>query len=70
MTQKVEPLSSRLRRLREAKGWTQRRLAEAVGVAPQTIGHLETGHVGAPKARTLLRLAEALGVDFKELLEG
>lgn len=51
----------RLRRLRLANGLTQRELAERAGVSLRGLNALESGRHQAPRARTIARLAEALG---------
>ena len=47
---------------------TQEQLAEATGVHRVTIARIETGDV-SPKAETLKRLADALGVLVDDLIE-
>lgn len=56
----------RLRTAREAAGLTQVVLAERCGVEQQMVSYWELGH-GAPRDRTRLRVAEALGVSVNEL---
>lgn len=36
-------MNSRLRELREQRGWSQARLAESLGVSRQTVNAIETG---------------------------
>jgi transcriptional regulator with XRE-family HTH domain len=55
--------AARLRRL-----LTQAQLAERAGVAVSTLSRLEQGH-GPAELATVLRLAEALGVEPRELTE-
>lgn len=52
---------------RREKGWTQRELADAIGVAQQHIQRWEAG-VYKPKTETLKRIGEALGVDWSTLV--
>lgn len=52
---------------RTEKGWTQQELADAIGVAQQHIQRWEAG-VYKPKAETLRRIGEALGVEWTSLL--
>ena len=52
---------------RQARGMTQEQLAEASGVHRVTIARIETGEV-SPKAETLKRLADALGVLVDDLM--
>lgn len=49
------------------KGWTQQQLADAIGVAQQHIQRWESG-VYTPKTATLMRIGEALGVDWSTLV--
>lgn len=57
----------RLKMLRYVKGLTQQELAEAAGVSRDTYIRIESGQSDA-KASTMERIAEALGVDSKDLL--
>lgn len=53
---------------RIAKGWTQRQLADALGVGQSIIARWETGG-RTPKMQTLQRIADALGVDWLALIQ-
>ena len=57
-----------IKRLRERKKWSQRELAERVGVSQTTIALIESGD-REPSLDVLRRLAQALGVTVSELLE-
>ena len=57
----------RLKQLREAKGWSQARLAEEVGVTREYIARLETGRHDPPLSR-VEKLANALKVPIGKLL--
>jgi transcriptional regulator with XRE-family HTH domain len=59
----------RLRRLRRERAWSQQDLERISGVAQATLSDLEQGKRGA-RASTVRRLAEALGVEPKELMKG
>jgi transcriptional regulator with XRE-family HTH domain len=59
---------NRLKRLREARGLTQRELARRAGLNPATIGRLEDGN-GDLTAPTAERLARALRVKPEELID-
>jgi transcriptional regulator with XRE-family HTH domain len=63
-------LRVRLRRLREAKGWTQIDLARKARVTQPLISQLEAGTKPTPSVVHILRIARALGVTVEELLEG
>jgi transcriptional regulator with XRE-family HTH domain len=60
---------ARLRRLRRERALSQRELSRMTGIAFDTISRLETGKQQA-QPRTIRRLAEALGVEPKELMKG
>ncbi|MFB6891854.1 helix-turn-helix domain-containing protein [Kitasatospora sp. NPDC056327] len=55
-----------LRTLRESRGWTQERLADASGVSVRTIGNLENERVGRPRQSSVLALCRALQVPRAE----
>lgn len=57
-----------LKRLREAKGLSQRELAEKAATTGAYIAMLETGAKKNPSLEVLQRLAKALGVPVTELL--
>ena len=59
---------ARLAQVRHEKGMTQEQLAAATGVNRVTIARIETGEV-SPKAETLMRLADALGVLIDDLID-
>jgi transcriptional regulator with XRE-family HTH domain len=59
----------KLRRLRREAALSQQELAERAGTTQETISRLERGHHLA-RGRTLRKLAEALGVEPKELMKG
>lgn len=54
---------------RQARGLTQRELAEKIGVTDKAVSRWETGR-GFPEASVLQGLAEALGVSVTELVRG
>ena len=57
-----------LRRARRDRALSQQDLSAATGVAQATLSDLERGKRGA-RASTVRKLAEALGVEPKELME-
>lgn len=59
----VQPRSDAIRRLRQARGWTQEDLAHKVGCSKRTIENLEAGK--AARVRTLAEIAAAFGSDVK-----
>lgn len=60
---------ARLRRLRQDRALSLRELGEMTGVAFDTINKLELGKREA-QPRTIRKLAEALGIEPKELMKG
>ncbi len=59
----------RLRELRKDKVLSMRELEEIAGVSYNTIWRLEAGRQGA-HPKTIRKLAEALGVEPRELIRG
>lgn len=55
--------------LRREKGWTQKELAERLGVTDKAVSRWETGK-GMPDVSLLKPLSETLGVSVNELLAG
>ena len=60
---------TRLRQLRRQRALSQRDLSRMTGVAFDTISRLETGKQQA-QPRTIRKLADALGVEPRELMKG
>ena len=58
----------RLRRARRGRALSQQDLSAATGVAQATLSDLERGKRGA-RASTVRKLAAALGVEPRELME-
>ena len=59
-------MGATLRLLRQSMGITQLELSDLSGVAGATIDRIERGHV--PNLMTLCRLADALGLNLRDLL--
>jgi transcriptional regulator with XRE-family HTH domain len=59
----------RVKELREARGWSQRKLAAESGLDLVTVNHVETGKRSRPHLGTLESLAKALGVSVRDLLD-
>lgn len=57
-----------LRKLREQKGMSINQLAETAGISNSQISRMENGVRGVPKAPTIRKLAEALGIPYGELM--
>ncbi len=59
-------IGRQVRRLREAKGWSQTRLAVEANMSVSGISMIENGHRNLSTV-TLAKLAEALGVEVRDL---
>lgn len=57
----------RIQEAREARGWTQEQLANAIGTTQQTIQRWETGAVD-PQVSKILQISEALGITTSFIL--
>jgi transcriptional regulator with XRE-family HTH domain len=69
MRMSFEVNGQRLRQLRVERALSLRALAQRSGVAFDTINKLELGHRPA-RLTTIRKLADALGVEPKELMKG
>ena len=58
----------RLRRLREARRLSLRRLARLVAVSPSYLSRIERSHVPPPSERTIAKIARTLMIDPDDLL--
>jgi len=61
-------LAKRVKEYRKQKGWSQQKLAEKAGLSYNTITKIEQGIGDSPTLKTLLKLADALGVGLDELV--
>jgi transcriptional regulator with XRE-family HTH domain len=61
-------IGSKIRELREHRGFSLRALAEVCGVSPNTVSLIERG-LSSPSVDTLQRLATGLGVPIVSLFE-
>jgi transcriptional regulator with XRE-family HTH domain len=59
-------VGKRVRQLRDAKGWSQERLADEAGLHRTYLSGIERG-VRNPSLRNLARIAKALSVDVGAL---
>lgn len=55
-------IATRVKQMREKKGWSQRELARKAKLASCHIEHIESGHIKSPTFATLSKVADALGV--------
>ncbi len=63
-----ELVGAKIKRLREARGWTPYRLASEVGTSDTYVAKLEKGIIRSPGAAMLMKLAETLGVTVNDLV--
>ena len=61
-------MGRRVKRLRKAKGFSQRDLADRAKVTQGLIHQLETGVIQDVRSQVVVKLAKALGVPVTELL--
>ena len=61
-------LGSRVRDLRQQRGWTQETLGERAGISYKFIGEIERG-VGNPTVDSIDQIAKAFGIDIGLLLQ-
>ncbi len=61
-------LGQRVRSLREERDLTQQALARAAGIATDMVSRLENGHYSSPGLRTILRIADGMGLPVSALL--
>lgn len=66
----METMADRIKMLREARGWSQVKLAELVGVTSGAVSQWESGLTENIKLKTFLKLCEALGTDTHYLIFG
>lgn len=64
----MSQVGQRIKKLREAQGMTLAELGSRVGVTPQAVSNWENRQTKGINGASLLRAAEALGVDPRELL--
>lgn len=64
-------MACNLKRIRKEKGLNQKELAELAGINPRIISKYESGekNINHACALTVWRLAKALGVEMKDILE-
>ncbi len=62
-------LSNNIKRLREAKGLSQEKLARLADVANNTLIKMESGENKNPTLETLKRVAKALEVSVDDLIK-
>ena len=61
-------IGKRIKFLREGKGLTQEKLAEITGLSLDFIGKIEV-NINEPGLKSLIKIAEALDVNIKDLFD-
>jgi len=62
----MERVGDKVRKFREARGWTIKELAERADLTPNGVSRIEL-HYRSPGADTVVKLADALGVEPGDL---
>jgi len=62
---KAEEVLEEIRERIHMDGRTHKKIAEATGVSPSTVGHIATGHTTWPRHTTLFPLMQALGMKMR-----
>ena len=66
----MNEIGTRIRQMREARGLTQAELGQRAGVTAAAVSQWENRQTKGLKGSSLIRAAEALGVEVKDLMEG
>ena len=69
-TQTPKTIGERIKQRRQELGYTQRRLAELIGIKPPSLHGLESGRAKSPSAKTLQALVKVLKTTPDWILEG
>lgn len=64
----IPNVGANIRRLREARGWSQETLAQRAGLTLNSVSRLESGRHAAPSLGSLYAYARAFDVEVDELL--
>ena len=62
-------IGGNMRRIREAGLYSQHDVSAKAGLSERAVTNLEAGSVRRPRRETVEKIAEALGVEFSDLLE-
>lgn len=64
----LDQVGRRIQRLRAERGMTQRELAEAIGVEPESVSRAETGNISL-SLTNLAEIARVLGLSLGDLVD-
>ena len=62
----MTPFGEKLLSLREQRGWTQKKMAEKLGVSAAFLSALENGQRGKPSRRLLHAICQTFGIIWDE----
>ena len=62
-------VSKNIKKQRKNKGWTQKQLAEKMGIKQQQLSRWEKDKI-EPAVSSIVAIAKALDVDFNDLFDG
>jgi len=65
----MQEFATYLKKIREAKGMTVNQLAMYSGISAAQLSRMENGKRGVPKPATLRKLADALKIEYTELMK-
>lgn len=65
MVMKID--TTQIQRARVVRGWSKTRLASAAGIAPSTVGRIESGKFMKPE--TVKRLVDVLGLRMEDIVQ-
>lgn len=62
-------IGTNIRRLRESKGWTQKKLADRAGINQSHLSQIEQEVIELPHLKTLREILEALNINHERLMK-
>lgn len=62
-------IGSKIRKLREVRGWSQKQLATKSGLEQSHISQIERENIGKPHLDTLEGLFQSLGINFQKAVK-
>lgn len=62
-------IGNRIAELRRMKNMTQEKLAEEAGISISYLSKIESGFYPRPHMKTIIRIANSLGVAIEDLIE-
>lgn len=62
-------IGTNIRRLRETKGWTQKKLATRAGIEQSHLSQIEQENIELPHLDTIESIMEAMNINHKRLVK-